>query len=646
MKDGGFSTTAKLIFTALLLVALFLTSLYSYLLFHTLAELFSIVIGATIFILAWNFRRFYQDSFLLFIGIAFLFFSFIDLLHTLAYRGMGVFPEYDANLATQLWIAARYLQSLSLLVAPFLIGRQLYPRWILGGFALVTSLLLLSIFAWDIFPVCYIEGVGLTRFKVISEYIIILILTSAIAALLIIGRRRLDRKALRYLVSSIALTMAGELAFTFYLDVYDFSNLIGHFFKILASYLVYKASIESEAGSIYASMAELRATENALRRSEIAAQRSLAQLQGVYALSPVGLCFFDPQLRFQTINTEMAAITGHPAQAHIGSGLRQITPEHIADRIEPLVSHALHTRQPVLNEEISWGNDTWLFSATPTFSPDGDLLGVNCVAQNIRERRQAETALKDAHIALQSYAQKLQHSNQELEQFAFIASHDLKEPLRKVTFFGTSVQTMLAEDDQPQVHDYLRRMLRAAERMQKMIDGLLELSRVSTRPGGYENVSLTELVNEATSDLTARIKETGGQVVVDELPAAEVDVAQIRRLFQNIIGNGLKFHRPDAPPLVHISAEQKNGEDTSGCITIRVEDNGIGFDQAEAEKIFLPFQRLHGMSEYEGTGLGLSICQKIVERHHGRIEVDSQPGAGSVFTIILPARQPDKSQVT
>jgi signal transduction histidine kinase len=120
----------------------------------------------------------------------------------------------------------------------------------------------------------------------------------------------------------------------------------------------------------------------------------------------------------------------------------------------------------------------------------------------------------------------------------------------------------------------------------------------------------------------------------------------MRRLFQNLIGNGLKFHRPGTAPIIHIHSDYIDGNGQSSCAAIHVEDNGIGFEQIDAERIFLPFQRLHGVGDYEGTGLGLSICQKIVERHHGRIEVFSRPGAGSAFTVILPTRQPDGAKVT
>ena len=173
------STNISVLVGALLLLGLYLTSHYSYLLFHSLAEVFSIVVACGIFMVAWNARQFLDNDYLLFIGIAYLFVAGLDLLHTLAYHGMGVFPGFGANLPTQLWIASRYVQSLSLLVAPVFIHRRLNPHLVFLSYAIVISLLLVSIFYWNIFPNCYIEGMGLTPFKKTSEYIISLILVAS-----------------------------------------------------------------------------------------------------------------------------------------------------------------------------------------------------------------------------------------------------------------------------------------------------------------------------------------------------------------------------------------------------------------------------------------------------------------------------------
>jgi light-regulated signal transduction histidine kinase (bacteriophytochrome) len=240
---------------------------------------------------------------------------------------------------------------------------------------------------------------------------------------------------------------------------------------------------------------------------------------------------------------------------------------------------------------------------------------------------------------LQEYSEKLKRSNLELEQFAMVASHDLQEPLRKIKFFALELQRQFVQTLPDDAHDYMRRIQNAVERMQTMIDGLLELSRVTTRGEEFAIANLTALVDEVILDLEARIKASGGQVFVDSLPSAEVDSIQIRRLFQNLIGNGLKFHKPDVPPVVRILDVTDLSFDR-GSITISVQDNGIGLDEQYAERIFQPFQRLHGMSEYEGTGLGLAISRKIIERHHGTLEVRSQPNQGAEFIITLPVWQP------
>jgi hypothetical protein len=229
---------------ALALFGLYLTSLHSYLLFHSLAEIFSIVVACAIFMIAWNSRQFLDNNYLLFIGIAYLFVGGFDLLHTLAYKGMGVLPRYGANLPTQLWIVTRYIESLSLLIAPVFIGRKLRPGLILAGYSLVTAVVLATIFYWRIFPDCFVEGVGLTPFKKISEYVISVILAGSIA-LLVRKQKAFDRHVLRLLVASILLTIAAELAFTFYVSVYGISNLFGHFCKIISFYLIYKAIIET-----------------------------------------------------------------------------------------------------------------------------------------------------------------------------------------------------------------------------------------------------------------------------------------------------------------------------------------------------------------------------------------------------------------
>lgn len=268
LRDNGKSfwlSGLKILAVLAAAAGLYLTSFYSYLLFHSLVELFSVAIAWAVFALAWNSRRLIRNNYLLLLGIAYLFVGSLDLLHTLAYKGMNVFPGYGANLPTQLWIAARYLESLSFLIAPFFLGHALNSRNALGAYFLAFTLILLSIFAWPLFPACYVEGQGLTTFKIVSEYLICAIVLGALA-LLFIKRRDFDAAIWPLVAWSLVAMMISELAFTFYVGVYDLSNLIGHYFKVISFYLVYKAIIETGLTKPFSLLLrDLKQAEAALR---------------------------------------------------------------------------------------------------------------------------------------------------------------------------------------------------------------------------------------------------------------------------------------------------------------------------------------------------------------------------------------------
>lgn len=226
------------------LLIISISSLYNYLLFHTLTEFYSIVIGTTIFIIFFNLREKVEQGYFVLLGIAYLFVSVLDLIHTLAFKGMNIFTGYDANLPTQLWIAARYLESLSLFLALFFIDRKLNFYLIFFLYSFITLLILLSIFIFKFFPDCYIEGMGLTDFKIYSEYLICLIL---IGTLILLRKKQsnFNRTTFNYLQFSIIFTILAELSFTKYVSVYGAFNFIGHIFKIVSFFLIYKAIIKN-----------------------------------------------------------------------------------------------------------------------------------------------------------------------------------------------------------------------------------------------------------------------------------------------------------------------------------------------------------------------------------------------------------------
>ncbi len=227
------------------LIGLYFTTWVNYLLFHSLAEVFSVVVAFSIFVIAWNSKKYIRNPYLSFVGIAYLFIALLDLLHTLSYKGMPVFTDYDYY-ANQLWIGARYMESITLLLAFIFLreGKVLRVNIVFAAYTIITALLIASIFYWKTFPVCFVDGIGLTPFKKISEYIISCVLIAAIV-LLLKNRARFERKVYLLLLLSMVCAIISELAFTFYISNYGFSNLIGHYFKIFSFCLIYEAIIKT-----------------------------------------------------------------------------------------------------------------------------------------------------------------------------------------------------------------------------------------------------------------------------------------------------------------------------------------------------------------------------------------------------------------
>lgn len=253
---------------------------------------------------------------------------------------------------------------------------------------------------------------------------------------------------------------------------------------------------------------------------------------------------------------------------------------------------------------------------------------------DITERKKKELLIKQSHEELKQYSSMLKETNAELESFAYISSHDLQEPLRKIQSFGSRLQARETEVMSEDGKDYLARILNAAARMQNLINDLLTFSRLTTRDKVRDEVDLARVAHEVITDMEVAIEKNNAKVTVGSLPKIVAEPTQMRQLFQNLIANALKFRKPDVNPQIDISCRFTTIEGREYA-ELHFADNGIGFDEKYADKIFGIFQQLEG-SKYEGSGIGLTICKKIAARHGGMISVKSKRGEGSVFKITLP----------
>ncbi|MFA5112451.1 MAG: MASE3 domain-containing protein, partial [Desulfobaccales bacterium] len=472
----------------LVLAGLYLTSLYSYLLFHSIAELFSVVIAVGVFAIAWNSRRFLQNNYLLFLGIAYLFVGGLDLIHALAYKGMGVFPGYGADLPTQLWIAARYLESLSLLLAPVWLGRRLRPNYVCLIYLIVFALLILTIFG-RVFPACFVEGAGLTPFKIISEYIICAILLGAMATL---WRRRqeFDPAVLRLLVWSIVLTIASELAFTYYVSVYGTANLVGHLLKIAAFYLVYKALIETGLMKPYNLLfRNLKLSEKAVRKERDFADSLIETAQVIVLV-------LDPQGRIVRFNPYLEGVLGYRLEEVQGrEWIAGFVPQRERERLYGLlatsggkVKSAAHV-SPLITRDgrerlIAWSNTTLT-------GADGAVAYVISTGIDITDQRAAEDRIHRLNAELELKIRELEVTNRELESFTYSVSHDLRAPLRWIGGFSRALGEDYADKLDAQGVEYLDRVQDSVKQMGELIDALLDLSRMARAEMSRQPVDLS-----------------------------------------------------------------------------------------------------------------------------------------------------------
>jgi len=639
------------------LVGLYAASRYNYLLFHALAEGFSVVVACGIFMIAWNSRRFLDNNYFLLLGMAFLFIGCIDLLHTLAYSGMNISPGYDADLPTQLWISARYLESITLLVAPLLIGRVTWEKQILALYATMFVLLLGLIFSGH-FPSAYVEGQGLTAFKKVSEYVISIILVGSLFTLRS-RRESFEPRVLSLLYWAIALTIASELAFTFYVSVYGFSNLAGHYFKLMAFVFIYRAIVVTGLKEPYSVLfRNLKASETRYRSlfnnmiSGVAYHKIITDENG----RAVDYVFLD-------VNDAFERLTGLKRAYIIDKKVTEVLPGIVRDPADWI---GVYGRVALTGEEASFEQhsealDKWY--SVSAYSPEREYFVA--VFEDITERKKAEDVLNRHRDHLESVVKErtaeLVAANIELEQqiagrkkaesqlvqsqkmeavgqLAGGIAHDFNNRLFAIRNYAFILKKAMGGEKS----DTVDKLIASCDRAAGLVDDLLKFSRekaINPKPVDANAIvsearDILEIAAGKNAELVLRLTESPMQV--------NADVASMEHVLLNLVNNARDVIEGNGTITIttrHAGAEGIDGLKFDGgrscnCAVISVSDTGPGLSDDIRGKIFDPFFTTKAVGK--GTGLGLAIVYGTVKQHGGFIDVERVPGSGTTFSIYLP----------
>jgi PAS domain S-box-containing protein len=639
--------TMALFFPILLLFGLYFTSLYNYLLFHSIAEIFSVVVAASIFMLAWNLRRFLDNSYLLFLGIAYLFIGVLDALHTLAYSGMGVFEGYKTNLPTQLWIVARYIESLSLFIAPLFFDKKLRVNFIIFIYAVVIALLLGSIFHWKIFPPCFVEGTGLTAFKKISEYIISFIFAGAIG-LLFKKRKKFEPDIFRLLVISIIITIASELAFTFYIHVYGFSNLIGHYLKIISFILIYKALIVTGLTKPYnlvfrdlkqahdtleqrveertfelinanqhlsRKMEEQELTDKKLRQAE-KRYRTVADFTYDWEY------WADLDGRIKYMSPSCERISGYSVQDFIEnpSLLRKIIlseDQEIWDQHKGDFLKDLTLREVQFRIQRKDGGIRWIEHAChPVVDHQNRLDSIRASNRDITVRKLSEDAL----ILSQKKAEMLNTkllSAQETER-ARLARELHDDISQRLAYLKIEVDKVMMKNKSLPIS--VRGTLMQIGRGIRELSSDIHIISRRLHPITLEVLGIVNSIETECKNFT-RMKKIPVTFDLDDTLnrlSKEISLCTYRILQEGLRNIG----RHARATKVHVMLSQKNDS-----LFLMIKDNGIGFDPG---------------SNMKKAGLGIASMTERARSIRGNLSIESQPLMGTAITLAAPINHGEK----
>ncbi len=560
-----------------------------------------------IFVITWNSKDRIENNYLLLIGIAYLFVGGLDLVHTLAYGGMGIFTGYGSNLPTQLWISARYIEASSLLVAPLLLsGDRIDVSYPMLGYSVVFSLVLFSVFG-GFFPVCYVEGVGLTVFKKVSEYVISIILAFSFY-FLYRYRDRFKKEVFHLLGISIFLTIGSELAFTFYVDVYGFSNLVGHFFKLSSFYLVYRALVVTGFREPFDLLyRELKTKEKELEKSKERAERERDKVQTYLDLVGSIIVALDKEGKVTLINRKGCEILESSESEIVGKNwFENFVPEEEREDLKEVHEKTMSgeidetgryenriVTSEGLEKTISWQN-------TPLLNDEGEITGTLSSGIDVTERKRAEEREDFLHSLLR---------------------HDVRNKLQVIRGYLELVEDL---DLSEEAEEYI------SLSMDDLKEGVEIIEKVRTLREAQEEkvreIEVSSAIYDAVDEVEGFAEERGIEIGVD-CPEEGCEVlagSLLDRVFLNIFENAVQHSGGSK-----IRVRGMVSDDEVKCI---IEDDGQGIP---GEKKDMIFDKGYTTDEDRGTGLGMFLVKTLLETYDGSVDVKDSELGGARFDVKL-----------
>ena len=675
MEEQTFTVTAWVRITSwiLILFGLYLTSLYDFLLFHSLVEIFSVLIAFGTFAIAWNCRRFMDNTYFLFLGIAYLFIGGLDLVHALAYKGMGVFPGFQTNLPTQLWISSRYLESISLLIAPTFIVRNIKKRFIFIAYILAVSLILGSIFYWRIFPDCFVEGFGLTRFKKISEYLIASILIGSII-LMFKHKSTFDENIFWLLIASIVVTIGSELAFTFYISAYGFSNLAGHFLKAISFYLIYKAIIESSLVRPYSLIFRtLKQREEELshfnlelekrvKQRTVALQKEIndrkhaqeellkskAMLQSVFDGISEPLLLLDKNLTLKILNKSAIEYYGNKGRDALEKPCYRAFKERSGPCEECVIAsvvleggHGDFERKGFMDPERL--ERVVIYPVKRKTGGNGSfIIRISDITESkmLEKRVIQNEKMASLGVLISGIAHEINNPNNYisvnipiLRDYLNVVVPILDEYAQKHP--DLEIMHMTYAEFREDIFELLENVQHGSRQIKSIVQDLKGFSK-SEDNKKIEKIDLKPLIEKVISFCKIKIErnvKTFNIFIPENLPEAPVESRLLEQVLINLLINAAEAfdQSADENSMVNLSVSVDNG--TENRLIIEVSDNGKGMDEATMGKVFDPFFTTKSLAG--GTGLGMYIVHNLLEKMDGKIEIESRLGQGSNFKVIL-----------